>query len=431
MPCAARLLLMLAIVLLAGLVLACGSNVVVSRGPRWACPSPTPKPWGPDGPVKEIIRHPRPTTPPSSPIEYDEEPIYYAEWEQEYPNQGPPFPSPTPYAMVGTSYVFGQRVEIWPLHVGLTARPGPLLSRTDGSDAQQLYVVDIAWVNHTAQPIPLRYDASVALRSITAPGGAVQTGAGWSMSARAVEAAGLPPPPASIPPGASQVSIPIVAPPGTPKTVELRVVGDPAYTPDAPSTTATPTPNAQLQRATPNVLTIQWTDAALQIPGAPPCADPGALTDWSNGDGVAWGVEVPAAPIPAPPGAGRLVQIALNQIGKPYIWGAKGPNAFDCSGLATWSYAQIGITIPQGTAGQWPRMRAVERSQIQPGDLVFFDMELNGRISHVGILAGDLNGDGTWDMVHAASPQHGIRIDYSIFESRFYGLRVRGFRTAR
>ena len=44
----------------------------------------------------------------------------------------------------------------------------------------------------------------------------------------------------------------------------------------------------------------------------------------------------------------------------------------DCSGLASWSYAQIGIRIPNGTAGQWPQMRTVEQAQIKPGDLIFF-----------------------------------------------------------
>jgi cell wall-associated NlpC family hydrolase len=108
---------------------------------------------------------------------------------------------------------------------------------------------------------------------------------------------------------------------------------------------------------------------------------------------MAWGVAVPLR-VPAPPGADRLVQIALNQVGKPYVWGAKGPEAFDCSGLASWSYAQIGIRIPQGTAGQWPHMRAVTRAHLQPGDLIFFDIAGSGRIDHVELLAGDLDHDG-------------------------------------
>jgi hypothetical protein len=54
-----------------------------------------------------------------------------------------------------------------------------------------------------------------------------------------------------------------------------------------------------------------------------------------------------------------------------------------------------------------------------------------GRVTHVGMLAGDLNGDGQWDMVHAASPQLGVRVDYSLFQSPYYAPRIVGFRTVR
>jgi cell wall-associated NlpC family hydrolase len=76
-------------------------------------------------------------------------------------------------------------------------------------------------------------------------------------------------------------------------------------------------------------------------------------------------------------------------------------------------------------------MRTVETPDLQPGDLVFFDIAGLGQIDHVGILMGDLNGDGRWDMEHAANPQLGVRIDYGIFESAYYAPRMRGFRTAR
>jgi cell wall-associated NlpC family hydrolase len=144
---------------------------------------------------------------------------------------------------------------------------------------------------------------------------------------------------------------------------------------------------------------------------------------------VAWGIEEPLA-VAAPPGAARVVQIALNQVGKPYIWGAKGPAAFDCSGLMTWAYGQIGIRIPHGTAGQWPGLPAVDRSAIQPGDLIYFAIG-GGRVDHVGMLVGDLNGDGRWDMVHAASPALGVRVDYGVFESAYYQPKIVGLRTAR
>jgi cell wall-associated NlpC family hydrolase len=133
----------------------------------------------------------------------------------------------------------------------------------------------------------------------------------------------------------------------------------------------------------------------------------------------------------APPGAERIVQLALEQVGKRYVWGAKGPEQFDCSGLVAWLYGQIGLRIPQGTAGQWPQMTPIAASQLQPGDLVFFAIEGGRRVDHVGMLVGDLNGDGQWDMVHAANPALGVRVDYDILQSPYYATRVVGFRTAR
>ncbi|HWQ10181.1 MAG TPA: NlpC/P60 family protein, partial [Holophaga sp.] len=113
-----------------------------------------------------------------------------------------------------------------------------------------------------------------------------------------------------------------------------------------------------------------------------------------------------------------------------YIWGAKGPETFDCSGLVSWAYSQIGIRIPLGTAGQWPGLTPVDQGALQPGDLVYFAID-GGRVDHVGMLVGDLDGDGQWDMVHAANPDLGVRVDYGIFASAYYRPRIVGFRTAR
>jgi cell wall-associated NlpC family hydrolase len=435
-----RWMVALLVVAQLGLILACGSGgVVATRGPRWACPSPTPLPYGEAGPIKEIITHTRPITEGGD----WEEIIYYAEWEQEYPDAGgPPFPSPTPYALVGTSYIFGQRVEVWPVHVQVDASAGPpVTSPGVAAGSQQLYFIDITWDNHALEPFVMPYGERVRLRAVTSPSGAVLSDARWGMTSLALHLANLEPPPDLVPPGVSQVRISVLAPPGEPETVDLLFAANPDYLPLLPTSTTlpgTPTPTAVVAPPAPNdelraseapLLTVQWSNATWVPPQAEPCADPGALTDWS-GEEVAWGVPA-ALQVAAPPGADRLIQIVLNQVGKPYIWGAKGPEAFDCSGLATWSYAQIGIAIPQGTAGQWPHMRPVEQHALQLGDLIFFDIEGRGRIDHVGVLAGDLDGDGRWDMVHAASPRLGVRADYAVFESAYYGPRIRGFRTAR
>lgn len=434
---------LLPLLLVGPLLLACTTGVAITQAPRWACPSPTPHPWGTGGPVKAVIRHTRPITQGGD----WEEQLFYEEWEQEYPSAGgPPFPSPTPYALVGSSYVFGQRVELWPVHVQVTASAGSVVN-LPGSPAgsQQLYRIEIVWVNHTLDPIPVDYRQQVRLRALTAPSGAVISDGRWGITAAALAEAGIAELPAEIPPGVSSVTLAVIGPTGEPETVEIDFSAVPglslrvptattlAGTPTATSVpTLTPTVasgNDELRAASEDALTVQWSDAAWAPGGASPCDDPGALTDWSNSDAVAWG-EAEQLVIAAPPGAERVVQLALNQVGKPYIWGAKGPEAFDCSGLASWSYAQIGIRIPSGTAGQWPGMRPVEQSTLKPGDLVYFAIE-GGRIDHVGMLVGDLNGDGRWDMVHAASPKLGVRVDYGIFESAYYRPRIRGFRTAR
>jgi len=75
-------------------------------------------------------------------------------------------------------------------------------------------------------------------------------------------------------------------------------------------------------------------------------------------------------------------------------------------------------------------MRPVAAGALQPGDLIFFSIAGTSRIDHVGLLA-DVNSDGTWDLIHAASPELGVRIDHNVFSSAYYQSRIRGFRTAR
>jgi cell wall-associated NlpC family hydrolase len=76
---------------------------------------------------------------------------------------------------------------------------------------------------------------------------------------------------------------------------------------------------------------------------------------------------------PLPPGAaGEILAYAEAQLGKPYVFGQAGPDAFDCSGLAMMAYRAAGITIPRTSQQQWAYGQQVPASQVQPGDLVFF-----------------------------------------------------------
>lgn len=79
------------------------------------------------------------------------------------------------------------------------------------------------------------------------------------------------------------------------------------------------------------------------------------------------------------------LRYAMEKRGDPYVWGAVGPNSFDCSGLVVWAYAQEGISLPHYTGDLWNSGMHVSRDQLQPGDLVFFFAD----ISHVGIYIGN------------------------------------------
>lgn len=82
--------------------------------------------------------------------------------------------------------------------------------------------------------------------------------------------------------------------------------------------------------------------------------------------------------------AGVALAAAMSAMGKPYRWGATGPSAFDCSGLMQWAFARAGVRLPRTSAAQSGVGTAVSRSQLQPGDLVFF----YSPVSHVGMYIG-------------------------------------------
>jgi cell wall-associated NlpC family hydrolase len=127
--------------------------------------------------------------------------------------------------------------------------------------------------------------------------------------------------------------------------------------------------------------------------------------------GLATTVQVPpaaAAALPTTP-ATVAVRTALSELGKPYRYGAAGPRAFDCSGLTLFAYRAAGINLPHYAAAQYRSGRRVARSDLQPGDLIFW-----AGLGHVGIYLGG------GQMIHAPRPGHVVSIT-SIDEGRFVG----------
>jgi peptidoglycan DL-endopeptidase CwlO len=114
-------------------------------------------------------------------------------------------------------------------------------------------------------------------------------------------------------------------------------------------------------------------DAQQQTPAAQPTTTP-----------------APPAPQPAPIGAtpapaaySEAATIAARYLGVPYVWGGGGPAGFDCSGLVSYVYVQLGVSLPHYTVSQWDATIPIPTSDLQPGDLVFFD-----GLGHVGIYIG-------------------------------------------
>ncbi|MEU3454895.1 NlpC/P60 family protein [Micromonospora sp. NPDC006766] len=94
------------------------------------------------------------------------------------------------------------------------------------------------------------------------------------------------------------------------------------------------------------------------------------------------------------------IKTACSKTGAPYVWGATGPNSFDCSGLTQFAYKAAGIYLTHFTGAQWNEGRAVSRAEARPGDLVFFYSDLH----HVGLYLG--NGL----MVHAPQPGQPVKV---------------------
>jgi cell wall-associated NlpC family hydrolase len=103
---------------------------------------------------------------------------------------------------------------------------------------------------------------------------------------------------------------------------------------------------------------------------------------------AAGGVPAVQAPTQA---VAAVISFAEQQLGKPYLWGGTGPDAFDCSGLMMMAFRTAGINIARTSQAQWATETRVPASQVQPGDLVFF-AGADGTVTdpgHVGLVIGN------------------------------------------
>lgn len=117
--------------------------------------------------------------------------------------------------------------------------------------------------------------------------------------------------------------------------------------------------------------------------------------------------------------ADRIIATAKKYIGVPYLWGGESPSGFDCSGFVQYVFKAHGISLNRTCETQYKHGKYVSKSNLKPGDLVFFQNTYKAGISHVGIYIGD------GKFIHASSSK-GVTISNlssSYYTSHYYGAR--------
>lgn len=102
-------------------------------------------------------------------------------------------------------------------------------------------------------------------------------------------------------------------------------------------------------------------------------------------------------------GIAKAIDAAKDQLGKAYVWGAEGPDTFDCSGLMVWAWKKAGVTLPRTSQEQAKAGRGVPISKVEPGDLIISDWG-SGPASHVGMYLGG------GKLIHAPRPGSTVKI---------------------
>jgi cell wall-associated NlpC family hydrolase len=134
------------------------------------------------------------------------------------------------------------------------------------------------------------------------------------------------------------------------------------------------------------------------------------------GPAPSWSTRDYQMPVGAPTNERGVIaaRIAQSYLGVPYIWSGASPSGFDCSGLVSYVYGRLGVSIPHNAAQQFRFGTPVDRAELVPGDVVFFD-----HLRHNGIYVGDGR------FVHATTPG-GVkmaRLEDDWFRKRWVGAR--------
>ena len=373
--------------------LGCGAILsttqLASQPPRMTCPTPTPLPTisVADGSHTTIVDG----TPVSETTYRNTQP-----YEIEY---GRPPVAPTTYIRegsfpLGTIVNLGARVD-----AALTVAP-QAITRVQGDTTERLFRIRVEW-NNPGPPLAFDPSRQLVITQIHEASGRLRGGT-WRWSPAVVPVSDLPPPTAilasltEIPTGRSVMEGDVFAPDGTVAVAELRL--------DAAMSAGTGGARDDMR--------VQFVEG----PADPFCPVNGLF------DPAPDPARPAAQPLAVPPGTNAAVAAALTQLGRPYCWGGKGwtpcngcgggtcyepcPDypCFDCSGLTSYAWAQAGVAIGSGSANQSARLPTVPSGDpLLPGDVLFFTVTPGGGgINHVTLNAGDVNGNGTPDMVEAA-----------------------------
>lgn len=369
---------------------------LASQPPRMTCPTPTALPTiqVEDGDERVIVNG----TPTTRTRYRDTQP-----YEREYGNS--PLMTPTPYIREAASFPLGTIVNLGGgVDAMLTVEPQSA-TRLQGAVTERLYRIRVEW-NNPGQPLAFDPYRQLAISQVQDANGRIRSNV-WRWSPDAAAVSDLPAPDTAlqtqttIATGRSTMEVDLFAPDGQVKVAELRLDG-------------------ALSEGAGGV----HEDMRVQFVAGP--EDPNCSTNGLFGAAadpnrqVSQPVQGPVV-VPAN-GTHPAVAAALTQLGRPYCWGGKGWTpcngcgggacyapcssypCFDCSGLTHYAWSQAGVNIGHGSANQSTRLpRVPNGAPLQPGDVLFFYSKPGGgRIVHVTLNAGDVNGNGTPDMVEAA-----------------------------